>query len=109
MYRFYNEVMDGIVPDDMPDEIANNEHVVKLLENVDAWAEEFDRWIDPESEYYAETLWEERQEGAQRVHDEVLEVLQDAVYRRDVLGIEPSLGNIYDLIKDIDTREVANG
>jgi len=107
--RFDSVIMDGIVPEDMPEEVANNEHVVKLLENVDAWALEFDRWIDPESEYYEESLWEERQEGAGRVHDLVLNVLQDAIYRRDVLALEVNLGDIYDQVVAIDTREVANG
>lgn len=102
-------MLEGIVPDDMPEELANNEQVRKLLENVDAWAEEFDRWIDPQSEFYAQELWEERHTGAERVHDIVLTVLREAIYRRDVLALEVNLGDIYDAVAGIDTREVANG
>jgi len=107
--RFNSEYMDGIVPDDMPDELLNNEHVQKLLENVDAWALEFDRWINPEADYYQESLWEERHTGAERVHDIVVDVLQEAIYRRDVLAFQTNLGDIYDQVANIDTREVANG
>lgn len=107
--RFDSEVMDGIVPDDMPEELLEHDAVRKLLHNVDAWAMEFDRWIDPNSEYYEESLWEERVEGYTRAKDDVLGVLRDAIYDADLFGKTVSVGDLYDAVNAFNENERANG
>ncbi len=107
--RFESEVMLGIVPDDMPEEVVELESVQKLLRNVDAWAMEFDRWIDPNSEYYAEDMWEERVEGYTRAKEDVLRVLRDAMYDADLFGKKFSVGDLYDTVNALDEKERANG
>lgn len=107
--RFDSEVMDGIVPDDMPEELLEHDAVRKLLHNVDGWAMEFDRWIDPNSEYYEESLWEERVEGFARAKEDVLGVLRDAIYDEDMFGKTTTLGELYDTFSRLDAEARANG
>lgn len=107
--RFDSDVMGGIVPDDMPEELLENDAVRKLLHNVDAWALEFDRWIDPDSEYYAENLWEERVEGFARAKEDVLGVLREALYDEDMFGKTTTVGELYDTFSRLDAEKRAFG
>lgn len=107
--RFESEVMLGIVPDDMPEEVVELESVQTLLRNVDAWAVEFDRWVDPNSEYYEEALWEERVEGFARAKEDVLHVLREAIYDEDMFGKKITVGELYDIFSRLNAEERANG
>lgn len=78
--------MDGIVPDDMPENIEQHESVQKLLQNVDAWAEEFDRYVDPYSDEYAQDMQEERDRQWHEDWEAVEDVIADMEYRQNVLA-----------------------
>ena len=72
---------------DVPEEILEHEAVQNAIGYVDSWFEEFENnWIDPDSDYYRESLWETRRDGAVAVAERYQSMLAEALYRQDLFG-----------------------
>lgn len=97
--RFNSVYMDGIVPDDMPEDIEQHESVQKLLQNVDAWAEEFDRYVDPYSDGYAQDMQEQRDQQWYDDWEAVEDVLADIEYRQNVLAQSFTVTDVRDRLQ----------
>ncbi len=88
-----------------PDRFVGDPHFEKVRDTVYAWANEFDNWIDPNSEYYADSLYDERRDGAFWMREAVSNLLEEALYRQSMFGEEP---NLSELLRAIDKLEVDN-
>lgn len=106
--RFESVYMDGIVPDDMPEDIEQHESVQKLLQNVDAWAEEFNRYVDPYSDEYAQDMQEERDKQWYEDWEAVEDVIADIEYRQNVLAQSFTLEDVRNRLEWL-KRDQADG
>jgi hypothetical protein len=82
----------------VPEEVLGMESVASAFEYLGRAIDEYeDNWIDPDSEYYAESLAEAKREG----RNSVLEILEQAEYRSKMFGTEIVLS---DLIREVESE-----
>lgn len=89
----------AVVPDDMPEELLENEHVKRLVDNAVAVIDSFEEWIDPNSEHYAELLSDTSEEAVYETKEAIAEVLREAVYREKLHGESVSLTELLDKVE----------
>jgi hypothetical protein len=90
----------------VPEEILEHEAVQNAIQYVDSWVDEFDRWIDPESEYYAMELHDAQREGAVAVAERYRLMLDEALYRQDLFGERFDLRAFVERLSTITLDEV---
>jgi hypothetical protein len=91
----------------LPEEILEHEAVQKAIGYVDSWFEEFENnWIDPESDYYRESVWEAQREGAVSVAERYRLMLDEALYRQDLFGEQFDLRAFVERLSKITLDEV---
>jgi hypothetical protein len=90
----------------VPEEIVQHEAVQNAIEYLDSWADEFDRWIDPNSEYYDMQLHEAQREGAVSVAERYRSMLEEALYRQDLFGEQFDLRAFVERLSTITLDEV---
>jgi len=102
----YNEITMNAF-DSVPDEIMAHESVQQAMRYVDGWVYEFENnWIDPNSDYYAESLWEAQREGAVSVAERYRIMLDEALYRQDLFGEQFDLRAFIERLSTITLDEV---
>ena len=87
-----------------PDHLLGDTHFQNVERTVFAWADEFENWIDPDSDSYRESIWEAGQRGAEDMKDAVLVMLADAVYRRDLFGTPVDVDGLIDRVKLLEVQ-----
>ena len=92
-----------------PDHLLEDAHFQNVGRTVFAWADEFENWIDPDSDSYKESLWEAGQRGAEEVKDAVLVMLADAVYRRDLFGTPVDVDGLIERVKLLEVQPDLEG
>lgn len=91
----------------VPEKILEHEAVQNAMGYVDSWFEEFENnWIDPESDYYRESLWEAQREGAVSVAERYRIMLEEALYRQDLFGEQFDLRAFVERLSTITLDEV---
>jgi hypothetical protein len=91
----------------LPEEILEHEAVQNAMGYVDSWFEEFENnWIDPESDYYRESVWEAQREGAVSVAERYRIMLEEALYRQDLFGEQFDLRAFVERLSTITLDEV---
>lgn len=101
---YYNEIMRAAT-ESIPEEILEIESVAGAITYLESHLEEREGWLDPSSDRYQETIGDARVEAAEDMREAILETLRDVLYRREVLGFDTSLGEVYDTVIMMDTRE----
>ncbi len=102
----YNEITMNAF-DSVPDEILEHEAVQDAMRYVDCWVDEFqNNWIDPDSDYYRESLWEAQREGAVSVAERYRIMLDEALYRQDLFGEQFDLRAFIERLSTITLDEV---
>lgn len=101
----YNEITRNAF-EGVPEEILEHEAVQNAIQYVDSWVDEFDRWIDPNSDYYAESLYEAQREGAVAVAERYRLMLEEALYRQDLFGERFDLRAFVERLSTITLDEV---
>lgn len=101
----YNEITRNAF-EGVPEEILEHEAVQSAIQYVDSWVEEFDRWIDPNSEYYAMELYDSQREGAVAVAERYRLMLEEALYRQDLFGEQFDLRAFVERLSTIPIHEV---
>ena len=86
-----------------PERFDGDAHFEKVRDTVYAWANEFDNWVDPNSEYYREDLYQAEQDGVNAMRDAVVDLLEGAVYREAMFNESV---NVLDLLKTVRDMEV---
>jgi hypothetical protein len=105
----YNEITSTAF-EGVPEEILEHEAVQKAVEYVDGWIEEFqNNWIDPNSEYYDNELYEARRDGAVSVVERYQSMLAEALYRQDLFGEQFDLRAFIDRLSTMKLDEVLEG
>lgn len=92
-----------------PERFVGDTYFENVERTVYAWADEFENWIDPDSDYYRESLWEAGQRGADEVKDAVLVLLADAVYRRDLFGTPVDVDALLERVKSLEVQPDMEG
>lgn len=92
--------------DGVPEEIMAHEAVQSAVQYVDSWIEEFDSYIDPESDGYREELWEAKRDGAVAVVERYQSLLGEALYRQDLFGEQFDLRAFVERLSTIMLNEV---
>jgi hypothetical protein len=90
----------------VPEEILEHEAVQDAIQYVDSWIEEFDSYIDPNSEGYHELVWECKRDGAEAVVDRYQSLLSEALYRQDLFGEKFDLRAFVDRLSVMPLNEV---
>ena len=91
----------------VPEEILEHEAVQNAMGYVDSWFEEFENnWIDPESDYYRESVWESKHEGAVAVAERYRMMLEEALYRQDLFGEQFDLRAFIQKLSTMTVNEV---
>lgn len=101
----YNEITRNAF-DGVPEDIMAHEAVQSAVQYVDSWVEEFDSYIDPDSDGYREELWECRHDGAVAVVERYQSLLADALYRQDLFGEQFDLRAFIQRLSAIPLNEV---
>ena len=101
----YNEITRNAF-DGVPEEIMAHEAVQSAVQYVDSWIEEFDKYIDPDSDGYREELWEARHDGAVSVAERYRTMLEEALYRQDLFGEQFDLRAFVERLSTITLNEV---
>ena len=102
----YNEITRNAFSD-VPEEILEHEAVQNAIQYVDSWVDEFENnWIDPNSDYYAESLWEAQREGAVSVAERYRIMLDEGLYRQDLFGEQFDLRAFVERLSTITLDEV---
>jgi hypothetical protein len=104
MNSYLTDEIFGELFEKAPDRFEGDTHFEKVRDTVYAWANEFDNWIDPNSEYYAEELWEERREGAFQMRDKVVDLLEEAVYREAMFNESVNLLDLLKTVRDVEVE-----
>jgi len=94
---------------EIPEAIMDNEYVQDALKYLhDCISELTEIWIDPESDYYRESLWEAEQQGAYAVAEYYRKSLEDALYRQRMFGTQFDLERFLDGLRGVMVDEVLN-
>jgi hypothetical protein len=101
----YNEITRNAF-EGVPEKILEHESVRNAIEYLDSWADEFDRWIDPDSEGYNELVWESERSGAEAVAERYRMMLDEALYRQDLFGEQFDLRAFVERLSTITLNEV---
>ena len=102
----YNEITMNAFSD-VPEEILQHDSIQNAIQYVDSWVDEFQtNWIDPESDYYAESIWEAQREGAVSVAERYRIMLDEALYRQDLFGQQFDLRAFIERLSTITLDEV---
>jgi hypothetical protein len=105
----YDYVYGSVIPDDMPEDLLGNPDVQRLLDNIYAVLQDFDRLVDPNSEGYQEELYIARRDGAVTVVERYQSMLDDALYRQRLFGEPFDLERFIDRLSKIEIEEVIHG
>ena len=91
----------------VPEEVLGMESVARAFEylgkTIDAYE---DDWIDPASDYYAETIHGAERDGAVAVVERYQSMLADALHRQKMFGEEFDLQGFIDQLSTIPIEEV---
>jgi hypothetical protein len=98
MANYLTDEIFGELFEKAPDHIVGDPHFGKVRDAVYAWADEFENWIDPESDGYRESLYEAELEGVDAMREKVVDVLEAAVYRETMFNESVS---VLDLLKTV--------
>lgn len=102
----YNEITRNAF-EGVPEEILEHEAVQNAIGYVDSWVEEFENnWIDPDSDYYRESLVEAQRDGAVAVAERYRLMLEEALYRQDLFGEQFDLRAFVERLSTITLDEV---
>jgi len=103
MNAYLTDEIFGELFEKAPDRLGGDPHFEKVRDAVYAWANEFENWIDPNGDYYAEVLYEERRDGAFQMKDAVVDLLENMLHRQVMLEERP---NLSELLRAVDKLEV---
>jgi hypothetical protein len=91
----------------VPEEVLGMESVGQAFEYLGSVIDSYqDNWIDPDSDYYRESLWEVRRDGAMSVVERYQLMLSEALYRQDLFGEEFDLRAFIERLSTISLTEV---
>jgi hypothetical protein len=103
MGNYLTDEIFGELFEKAPDHIVGDPHFERVRDAVYAWADEFEGWIDPDSDSYRESLYEAEREGVDVMREKVVDVLESAVYREAMFNESVS---VLDLLKTVRELEV---
>jgi hypothetical protein len=91
----------------VPEEVLGMESVGRAFDYLGSVIDSYeDNWIDPDSDYYAESLWEAQREGAVSVAERYRIMLEEALYRQDLFGEQFDLRAFVERLSTITLDEV---
>ncbi len=97
--------MAAYLPEDVPQDILDNDDMVWVLDIVEDILKERDEWLEPYSEEYHELEHENKMTGAETMQESVLAVVSDLVHRQKMFGFEATLEDVEDKLKMLDPLE----
>jgi hypothetical protein len=100
-----SEILD-MATEGIPEDIMDNEKVEQAFAVVFDWLDKLTDWIDPESEHYAQDIYESRREGAVSVAERYRIMLEEALYRQDLFGEQFDLRAFVERLSTITLDEV---
>lgn len=91
----------------VPEEVLGVEPVVEAFEYLGKVIDDYeDNWIDPDSDYYRESLWEAEHQGAYAVAEYYRKSLEDALYRQKMFGTQFDLERFLEGLHNVSVQEV---
>ena len=90
----------------VPEEILENEKVEEAMTYLFSTLERLTDWIDPDSEHYAQDIYESRHDGAVAVAERYRLMLEEALYRQDLFGEQFDLRAFVERLSTITLDEV---
>ena len=100
-----SEILD-MATQDIPEDIMDNEKVEEAFTVVFDWLDKLTDWIDPDSEHYAQDIYESRRDGAMSVVERYQLMLSEALYRQDLFGEQFDLRAFIERLSTISLTEV---
>ena len=102
----YNEITQNAFSG-VPEEILAHDSIQDAIQYMDSWVDEFENnWIDPESDYYRESLSEAEHQGAYAVAEYYRKSLEEALYRQKMFGTQFDLERFIDGLHGVSVQEV---
>lgn len=96
----------AVIPDDMPEDLLGNPDVQRLIDNAYKVLEQFDGFIDPDSDAYREELHDAEERGAVAVAEYYSTMLSEALYRQRLFGEQFDLEKFADKLETVEIGEV---
>lgn len=90
----------------VPDEILDDERVEEAMTYLFSTLERLTDWIDPDSEHYAQDIYEAERDGANAVAEYYRKSLEDALYRQKMFGTQFDLERFVDGLHGVTIDEV---
>ena len=90
----------------VPEEILDDERVEEAMTYLFSTLERLTDWIDPDSEHYAQDIYESKHEGAVAVAERYRMMLEEALYRQDLFGEQFDLRAFIQKLSTMTVNEV---
>ena len=90
----------------VPEEILDDERVEEAMTYLFSTLERLTDWIDPDSEHYAQDIYESRRDGAEAVAECYRSMLEEALYRQDLFGEQFNLRAFVERLSTITLDQV---
>tara|TARA_R110000868_G_scaffold33808_1_gene122409 strand:+ start:42 stop:365 length:324 start_codon:yes stop_codon:yes gene_type:complete len=106
MYKVSNEVL-GVAVESVPEAVLEMPEVQGALKYLADVIEQYENvWVDPDSEYYAETMRQAKRDGAVAVVEKYQDMLAEALHRKKMFGEDFDLESYMDELSKIPIEEV---
>ena len=106
MYKVSDEVL-GVAVESVSKAVLEMPEVQGALEYLADVIQQYENvWVDPDSEYYAETIHQAQRDGAVAVVERYQSMLADALHRQKMFGEDFDLQGFIDQLSKIPIEEV---